>query len=100
MPLDLAHVDLTAETVRTDRLVLRPPGDADVDPIVRAFGDPEMHRWLTAPPFPYTRADAVEFITGIAPSGRVEGTDLGVRDRGRRRARRRLRAALPHGRPA
>src|SRR3954454_3774393 len=76
MPLDLAHVDLTVETVRTDRLVLRPPGDADVEPIVRAFEDPEMHRWLTAPPFPYTRPDAVEFVTGIAPSGRAAGSDL------------------------
>ena len=74
--LDLTDVDLTSETVRTERLVLRPMREDDVDAIVRAFEDPENQRWLTAPPSPYTRADAVEFVTTVAPAGRAAGTDL------------------------
>jgi RimJ/RimL family protein N-acetyltransferase len=76
MALDLTRVDLTTEVVRTDRLLLRPMREDDVDAIVRAFEDPENQRWLSAPPSPYTRADAVEFVTAIAPGGRAAGTDL------------------------
>lgn len=76
MALDLTGVDLTAETVRTDRLLLRPPGDADVDPVTRACQDPDNQRWLTMLPSPYTREDAVEFLTRIAPENRTAGTDL------------------------
>ena len=36
MPLGLTGVDLPIATVRTERLLLRPPVDADVDPITRA----------------------------------------------------------------
>jgi RimJ/RimL family protein N-acetyltransferase len=76
MALDLTGVDLTTEVVSTQRLLLRPMREDDVDAIVRAFEDPENQRWLTAPPSPYTQADAVEFVTRIAPAGRDAGTDL------------------------
>jgi RimJ/RimL family protein N-acetyltransferase len=76
MALDLTDVDLTSEIVHTDRLVLRPPRADDADAIVRAFEDPGNQRWLTAPPSPYTHADAVQFVTEIAPAGRGAGTDL------------------------
>jgi RimJ/RimL family protein N-acetyltransferase len=76
MALDLTSVDLTSEMVRTDRLVLRPPHDGHVDAITRACQDPENQRWLMALPSPYTRADAVQFVTEIAPQGRDERRDL------------------------
>ena len=75
MALDLTDVDLTSETVRTERLLLRPPGQDDVDPITRACQDADNQRWLSALPSPYTRDDAVRFITEVAPSGRAEGRE-------------------------
>src|SRR4051794_22256153 len=77
MALDLTDVDLTTETVRTERLLLRPMRKDDIDAVYRACQDPENQRWLSALPSPYTREDAVGFVTGIAPSGRAAGTDLG-----------------------
>ena len=77
MALDLTDVDLTSEVVRTERLLLRPPREDDVDAIVRACQDAESQRWLTSLPSPYTREDAIEFVTGIAPRGRSAGTDIG-----------------------
>lgn len=76
MDLDLTGVDLATETVRTERLLLRPPGAGDVDAITRACQDPGNQRWLSTLPSPYTREAAVEFVTGIAARGRAEGTDL------------------------
>jgi RimJ/RimL family protein N-acetyltransferase len=76
MALDLTDVDLTTEVVRGERLLLRPMRADDVDAIVRAFADADNQRWLTAAPSPYTREDAVRFVTDIAPAGRAAGTDL------------------------
>jgi RimJ/RimL family protein N-acetyltransferase len=76
MALDLTDVDLTTETVRTERLVMRPPTQDDVDAITRACQDPENQRWLTALPSPYTREDALHFVTQIVPQGRDERRDL------------------------
>ena len=76
MALDLTDVDLTSETVRTERLVLRPPREDDVEAITRACQDPENQRWLSALPSPYTREDAVRFVTEIAPQGREERREL------------------------
>jgi RimJ/RimL family protein N-acetyltransferase len=74
--LDLTGVDLNTAVVRTERLVLRPYRPADVDPVYRACQDPELQRWLTALPSPYTREAAAEFVTGITTRGRAAGTDL------------------------
>jgi RimJ/RimL family protein N-acetyltransferase len=76
MALDLTDVDLPTEVVRSERLLLRPMRADDVDAIVRAFEDADNQRWLTAAPSPYTREDAVRFVTEIAPAGRAAGTDL------------------------
>ena len=77
MSLDLTGVDLNTETVRTERLLLRPFRPEDVDPVFRACQHPDLQRWLTALPSPYTREAAADFVTGIAPRGRAAGTDLG-----------------------
>jgi RimJ/RimL family protein N-acetyltransferase len=62
MAIDLADVDLTTEVVRTERLVLRPYRPADVDEVFRACQDEGIQRWIPVPE-PYTRADAVDFVT-------------------------------------
>jgi RimJ/RimL family protein N-acetyltransferase len=75
--MDLDGIDLAFVAVRTERLLLRPFRPTDVDPVYRACQDPELQRWLTALPSPYTREAAAEFVTGVAPRGRAAGTDLG-----------------------
>ena len=76
MTLDLSGVDLTTETVRSDRLLLRPHRPGDVDAVYRACQDPEAQRWLTALPSPYRREDAAVYISEISAKGRAQGTDL------------------------
>jgi len=48
-------------TLTTERLVLRPPTEADVEAIERACQDPEIPRWTTVPS-PYTREDAEDYV--------------------------------------
>jgi RimJ/RimL family protein N-acetyltransferase len=74
--VELNGVDLVTEVVRTEHLLLRPYRRKDVDPVYRACQDPELQRWLTALPNPYTREAAADFVIGVAPRGRAAGTDL------------------------
>lgn len=67
---DFGHVAL-----RTERLLLRPWGEADIDAITAACQDPEIQRYVPVPA-PYARADAEEFVRAVAPGGRAEGTDV------------------------
>lgn len=46
----------------TSRLRLRPVTEADAEAIVTAINEYEVARWLSRAPFPYARADALEFI--------------------------------------
>ncbi|MFD2090398.1 GNAT family N-acetyltransferase [Blastococcus deserti] len=74
--MELTGVDLTTETVRTERLLLRPPRPEDTDPVYRACQDPEAQRWLLALPEPYTRESARAFVEEIAPGERADGRAL------------------------
>ncbi len=76
MPVDLSLVDLPTEVVRTERLVLRPYRPDDAEAVHRACCDAEIQRWLGTLPSPYTRADAVEFVTRTTVAARAEGTGL------------------------
>lgn len=49
-------------TIRTPRLLLRPQGSGDSEAIMAGLNDWEVVRYLTVVPFPYTRADAEEWI--------------------------------------
>ena len=51
--IDVSGVDLTTETVRTARLVIRPARPEDVDDVFRASQDGELQRWLSIP-VPYS----------------------------------------------
>jgi RimJ/RimL family protein N-acetyltransferase len=67
--------DFTATSLRTERLILRPWGEADIDAIAEACQDPETQRYVPVPA-PYTRADAETFVREFAPKGRAAGTDV------------------------
>jgi RimJ/RimL family protein N-acetyltransferase len=74
--IDLAAMDLTTETIRTERLVLRPLGSADIDAVLRASQDPETQRWIGALPVPYTREDARRYVEVTAAQDRTDGLGL------------------------
>jgi RimJ/RimL family protein N-acetyltransferase len=78
MSLDLSALDLRTETVRTERLVLRPFRPSDVDAVFRASQDPETQRWIGLLPVPYTREDARKFVEDIAMKERSDRTALSV----------------------
>ena len=74
--IDLSALDLTTETIRTQRLVLRPFGPDDVDAVFRASQDPETQRWILSLPLPYTGEAARTFVEDVAMRHRAEGTGL------------------------
>jgi len=57
----------------TGRLLLRPWAAQDEEVVFEACQDPEIQRWTTVPS-PYTREDARQWLTEIAPSGWQAGT--------------------------
>ena len=57
--------DVQPVTLRTSRLVLSVPTEADVDPIFEACQDPAIQRWV-AIPSPYERSHAEGFIPLVA----------------------------------
>jgi len=58
----------------TDRLRLRPFTPDDVDAVYEACQDPAIQRW-TQVPSPYTREDAVFFVTRLVPDGWRDDTE-------------------------
>lgn len=67
----LIDVELTGP-----RLLLRNWRVEDAEAVHAAAQDRSLHEFLALPD-PYTAADAREFVTGIAPRGRADGTTLG-----------------------
>jgi len=59
------------DTLRTDRLLLRPVGAADGPFVVKGLNDLAVARWLAVVPYPYAAADFDEFLGGLAPAGHV-----------------------------
>ncbi len=53
---------MTGRALQTKRLKLRPLHRRDVDDIARLIADWDVIRWLTTPPWPYSRADAAWFV--------------------------------------
>ncbi|SEB01659.1 GNAT family N-acetyltransferase [Leifsonia sp. 21MFCrub1.1] len=54
------------------RVTLSTPGHADVDRIAEVCADPAIARWTTVPS-PYTRDNAVGFVTSVVPDGWASG---------------------------
>ena len=61
--------------LRTERLVLRPLEESDVDAVVVAASDPITQRWLPLPR-PYTRAHAEDFVRKWAPAQQDSGDGI------------------------
>ncbi|GGT45011.1 GNAT family N-acetyltransferase [Streptomyces purpureus] len=59
-------------SISTDRLVLRPYEEADIPAYVEMMNDELVTAW-TSVPYPYTEADAREWVSRIAPAERTEG---------------------------
>jgi len=53
-----------SDTICTERLLLRPLRPTDAEALYTLFGDWEVIRWLSTPPWPYTLDDARSFIAG------------------------------------
>lgn len=45
------------QVIKTERLVLRPPVDADGAVVIAGLNDFEVVKWLARPPYPFTSAD-------------------------------------------
>ncbi len=61
--------------LRTDRLLLDAPQWADAELVTRYCQDPLFERYLTTP-WPYTRADADEFLGRFVPEAWATGAEL------------------------
>ncbi|GAB2783941.1 GNAT family N-acetyltransferase [Streptomyces daliensis] len=55
-------------TLSTERLLLRPLDERDVEAVRAACQDPEIPRWIPVP-VPYEREHAEEFVLGVSPDG-------------------------------
>jgi RimJ/RimL family protein N-acetyltransferase len=82
--IDLSGIDLATELVRTERLVLRPFRDDDVEAVFAGCQDPDVQRWINIP-VPYTPEDARAFVTEESPAQRRagSGTSLAIEAGGR-----------------
>jgi RimJ/RimL family protein N-acetyltransferase len=62
-------------TIRTARLVLDLPTNADAELVTRYCQDPLFERYLTTP-WPYSRADAEAFLGTYVPESWASGVEL------------------------
>lgn len=76
MALDLTGVDLLAQELRTERLLLRPWRDDDEDAVLRAWQDEDIQRWVLAVPVPPTPQDARRYVRERTTAVRAEGRGL------------------------
>ncbi|MCT9935046.1 GNAT family N-acetyltransferase [Planotetraspora sp. A-T 1434] len=60
---------LPHEVISAGPVVLRTPETSDADGITRACADPDIARFIPLVPSPYTRDDALLWITELAPGG-------------------------------
>jgi RimJ/RimL family protein N-acetyltransferase len=60
-----------ADVIRTERLVLRPLHEQDAEPMFRLFNNWEVVRWLSSPPWPYTREHSRDFVRSRMKARRI-----------------------------
>src|ERR1700755_3551631 len=71
--------ELAKSTVGTRRLILRPLRESDAAAIFALFNDWNVMRWLSSPPWPYTRADAESFVrAAIDPASETAETAFAI----------------------
>jgi len=57
----------------TERLTLRRLTEADIPALVAGLNDYAVSKWLTVVPFPYSEADARDFLTYLEQRGAYDG---------------------------
>ncbi|MFF0727532.1 GNAT family N-acetyltransferase [Streptomyces sp. NPDC004134] len=62
-------------SLSTDRLVLRPFDEEDVPALTEMMNDEAVTAWTQAP-HPYTRDDAYDWVTRVAPAERTGGRGI------------------------
>jgi RimJ/RimL family protein N-acetyltransferase len=62
-------------SISTERLVLRPFEEPDIEAFAEMMNDELVTAWTSAPQ-PYTEADARKWITELAPAERTEGRGI------------------------
>jgi RimJ/RimL family protein N-acetyltransferase len=77
MPLAYPDPPLTDDVV-----LLRPWSMDDVPELVRCCNDPEIRRWLSSMPAPYTEDDAIEFIATVEDKLREDIVRFALADAG------------------
>src|ERR1041384_194473 len=60
--------ELAKSIIGTRRLVLRPLRESDAAAIFALFNDWDVVRYLSSPPWPYTRADADRYVRAVMAS--------------------------------
>jgi len=70
----------TCIATRAARLALRLVGEEDDEILFPLFADWEVIRWLSSPPWPYTRADMQSFVRAqaAAPDGEAPETRFAI----------------------
>tara|TARA_R110002051_G_scaffold57104_10_gene105900 strand:- start:11999 stop:12520 length:522 start_codon:yes stop_codon:yes gene_type:complete len=68
---------MTPPVLTTRRLTLRPISLDDAHEITRGLGNWDVVQWLIAPPFPYSRDDAIHFINETIPGTTTWAVDAG-----------------------
>jgi RimJ/RimL family protein N-acetyltransferase len=63
--------------LRTERLILRRPTEADIPAVVAGFNDYEVVRYLTRVQYPYTEADARAWLAAREPP-RPDNAHFGI----------------------
>ena len=76
--MDLTGIDLRTETLRTERLVLRPFRADDAAAVHAACQDPDVQRWITAIPSPYTPELARAWVGEVSNGDRAAGRAIPV----------------------
>ena len=64
---------LPEELIRGEGIVLRPPRRADADDVTAACADPAIQHYIPTVPSPYTRRDALHWITEVHSAERLLG---------------------------
>ncbi|MDF5753815.1 GNAT family N-acetyltransferase [Spongiactinospora sp. TRM90649] len=70
----------TPEVIPAGRAELRPPGEQDADAIARACTDPMITRFIPSVPVPYTRDDAVAYLSTASEEWRRGGAFFTIAD--------------------
>jgi RimJ/RimL family protein N-acetyltransferase len=66
------------KSIRTQRLLLRPLRADDGEAVFAQFANWEVIRWLSSPPWPYTREDARSFLEVCDRNAADEAAELAI----------------------